>query len=428
MNLLLRIFSPSYRRALAAEAAGSYLEAARAYALCGLRHKVAEMHLLESDRLAGLRERAGESLDARLHELRAAVHWLDDGSPEGRALLGRVGRAYVAALTQAAGGPGRAVISAREQQLCREAAQLSLRAGDPLTAGEAFELCGDREGAAEAYKDAGEIERMEALLRRQERQRTMQSEERERFADYRLHMQLGRRDQAALSLRACMAAAADPAEPGRLLRELGERLLSGGKVLLRGPSSPPGAPGAPGHGEAEAPIWYVGAFPLLIGRGADCHLVLTDPGVSRCHASISLSPALSPGSAPAFLLKDAGSRNGTALGGLPISGELPLRGAGVIGIGEHCALDFTVEGAALTLRVARGLGRGQVLRASPAPLPLDRGLELAFIEGRPHLRAQDPAARLVLNGQPAPPSVQLILGDVVEHLSDAGALRCEVLG
>lgn len=417
MNLLLRIFSPSYRRAVAAEAAGSYLEAARAYALCGLRHKVAEMHLLESDRLAGPRERAGESLDARLHELRAAVHWIDDEAPEGRALLGRAGRAYVAALAQAAGGPGRTVISAREQQLCREAAQLALRAGDPLTAGEAFELCGDREGAAEAYKEAGEVERMEALLRRQERQRTMKSEERERFADYRMHLQLGRRDEALAALRACQEAAADPAEPGRLLAELSERLLTAGKVLLRGTVG----------GEAEAPIWYVGAFPLLIGRGADCHLVLTDPGVSRCHASISISPALSAaaGATPAFLLTDAGSRNGTTLGGLPISGELPLRGTGTIGIGEHCTLAFTIEGAALTLRVARGLGRGQVLRASPAPLPLRDGLELTFVGGRPHLRAADPEARLLLNGQPAPHVVQLILGDVVE--SPAGA-RYEVLG
>src|SRR5262249_61085396 len=70
-----RMFSADFRRAVAAEAAGDYAEAARAYALAGERVKVAEMHLLRAER--------APSPPAKLHQLRPAVPWADPPDPPG---------------------------------------------------------------------------------------------------------------------------------------------------------------------------------------------------------------------------------------------------------------------------------------------------------------------------------------------------------
>ena len=61
------MFSADFRRAIAAEAAGDYDEAARAYALAGERAKVAAMHLFRAER--------SPSPEAKLSELRAAIRW-----------------------------------------------------------------------------------------------------------------------------------------------------------------------------------------------------------------------------------------------------------------------------------------------------------------------------------------------------------------
>lgn len=402
--MLRLLLSPSYRQAVAAEAAGEYLAAARAYAVCGQRHKVAEMQLLEAERLGA--GQSAESVEGRLSALRAAAHWADEGSAEGRALLARIGRAYLQMLR-------RGFLLGRDAQIYEEAARLLLRGGDPAGAGEVYELGGQIQAAADAYKEAGEIERVEALLAGEERRRRSEGEERDHFAAYQHHMLLGRRDEAQAALRACLGAARDKQEPQRLLDELAARLLTDGRVTLRR------RPLEPAEAEWGPPVRYVGRFPLILGRGDDCALALRDPGVSRGHASIGAGPAL-PGAAPTFTLRDLGSRNGTTLGGLALGGELPLRGEGEIGIGEACALRFRVERARLELEVTRGLARGTRLVGSPGPIALGEGAELRFQGGRPHLHA---SSAILLNERRAPAAVQLLRGDVLE----AGGARFEVL-
>src|SRR3954453_7285516 len=103
------MFSADFRRAVAAEAAGDYGEAARAYALAGERVKVAEMHLLRAER--------APSPAAKLHELRAAVRWADAGDDDGRGARRRIARAlfgWVRAGT---------LLGEPEKQVVREAAQ-----------------------------------------------------------------------------------------------------------------------------------------------------------------------------------------------------------------------------------------------------------------------------------------------------------------
>ena len=50
-SLFQRLFSKSYRGAVAAEAAGDYKAAAEGYALSGMPAKVAEMHLIRARRV-----------------------------------------------------------------------------------------------------------------------------------------------------------------------------------------------------------------------------------------------------------------------------------------------------------------------------------------------------------------------------------------
>jgi tetratricopeptide (TPR) repeat protein len=394
VSFLRRMFSPSYRRAVSAEAGGNYLLAARAFALCGLPEKVAEMHLLEAERSTSAAE--------RLDELRAAVHFAREDTETGRRLLLRISRSYLNLCKKG-------VVTQHDRALCREAARLALRGGDPLLAAQAYELLGDETQAAEAWKEAGEVERMEAVLGREERRQKEQRDQADRFEDYRMNLRLGRRDEALAALSECLVPSPQRDERERLFADLDRRLLRGGKVVLR-------------HGDREGVAQvtiYVGTFPLLIGRGAECQLVLRDAGISRVHASIQAAAGAGP-----FAVRDLGSRNGTTLNGLPIAGELALRDQGDLGIGEGCTLRFQVEGERLSLAVTRGMDSGLRLVASPGPLLLDqRGSEISFPEGRPRLSCRE-GETMVLNGQRVGPMVQLITGDVVET---AGA-HYEVLG
>lgn len=389
------MFSPSYRRALAAEAAGDYAEAARAYALCGLPGKVAEMHLCDAGRQ--------EALDARWRSLRAAAHFAGalttaagDGGSAG-ALQARVAKAYLPLLR-------RGVHSDWDRMLCREAAQLALRGGDPLTAAAAFELLGDDRAAAEALREAGEVDRMEAALDREDQRLVEARAGQDHAAQAELLWALGQRDAALAELRAALAVPASPAgtdaarrERLRLrLQERAEQLLTGGRVALRF---------EPRQGPAQTCV-YAGVFPLWIGRGAECHLILRDVGVSRCHASV----ALGADGAPPFLVSDQGSRNGTTLNRVPIAAPLPLRGEGEVGIGEHCALAFQVAGPLLRLSVRRGMDRGLQLCASAQPHEV-AGAQLRFVDGRPLLAVP---GELQLNGKRAPAAVQLARGDELQ--------------
>lgn len=66
----------------------------------------------------------------------------------------------------------------------------------------------------------------------------------------------------------------------------------------------------------------------LIGRGADCRLVLRDPQVSRRHAQIVLGPG-------GLSLEDLGSANGTKLNRVEIYGRVPVSPGDRITIGKR---------------------------------------------------------------------------------------------
>jgi hypothetical protein len=377
------MLSGEYRRAVAAEAAGDYVEAARHYALAGDRDKVAEMHLLRA-------ERAVTAAEAEA-ELRDALRWTDAGTPA----RVRVARALGSALLKRAHTEG--AVSARDRARVSEAAALLGEAGELREAGAAHELLGDDEGAARAYEQGGHVEEMEAALARERARRRGAGDRRDAFHEYETRLALGARRAALRALARCAELSDDKAEAVRLAAELGARLPVGAVTLRRHPDGPP--------------LRFVAAAPARLGRDPEVGIALRAPGVSRTHAEIRFA-------AGGFHLVDAGSRHGTWLAELPLAagGQVPLAGSGRLRLGSDCELGFRADGALLELEVVRGLDRGARFLVVP-PQP---ATELAPLLGLPaRLRFDGPQPILEgdglrLGGEPVAGPIELARGDRVD--------------
>jgi tetratricopeptide (TPR) repeat protein len=382
-----RLLSGDYRRAVAAEAAGDYAEAARHYGLCGERAKVAEMHLLRA-------ERAAAAIEA-IEDLRDALRWAEPGTPIRRRVTGALG----GRLLERARAEG--AETARDRQTVREAAGLLVEAGEHLRAGKALEQLGDDEGAARAYERGGHLEEMEEALARERFRRRRDGRLRDAFARYGADLAAGRRAAALAALRECEEAADDKGEYRRLREALEARVLSAGAVAFAG---------------LPRRLVCAGAPEVRIGRDPEAHFSLRGAGLSRAHATLRAD-------GDRFHVRDAGSRLGTWLAGLRLDGEVPLAGEGRLGLGEDCELTFTAAPGRLRLEVARGLDRGAVLLAVAPGVAANLSAEglpatLRFADGRPVLEA----AALALNGAPAYGPVELARGDAVS----VGGVEAEV--
>lgn len=384
---LRRLFSKTYRSALTAEAGGDYVAAAERYALAGMPAKVAEMHLIRAGRVAPA-DRAN-ALDDALRWLRRVGD--DDEVPA--SLQESLARALIEeAKALPLGDP-------RRKALAVEGARLHEEGGRPGEAGKAFELVGSIEDATRCYEAAGDIEGMERLLDEDCRSRAATSALNRDFEEYETALASGARDRAkAALLRCCAAAPGQGYEP--MLSELERRF------------PPPGAVDLRIDGVA---ISVIGTTPAFIGRG-DAHVTLRHAGISRRHAAIDADDE-------GFHLRDAGSRNGTLLAGLPIAGRVPLRGSGVIGLGDQCTIQFAVSEASVVLEVLDGPDRGHravvVARSWTAP---GGTFVLSFRDGLAIVRSAVPGP-LSLNGAVVQEPVVLLVGDTVD--SPAGG-RLEV--
>jgi len=374
-----RLFSADYRAAVAAEASGDYELAAERYALAGHRDAAVRVHLARASRA---QTRADE-----ITALRDALHWAEEGGGERRRVVRSLGRALLVK-SRAEG-----VATERDRERLREAAALLLEAGEHREAGEAYESIGDEAAAAASYRQGGLLDLMEQSLQRDEDRTARERELRESFADYELHLRGGARDAALDAIRRCVTVADGNAQYRRLLDELESRLVASGRVALQ-----------LRRGERVT----LAAVPrLAIGRDPQCDVVLRSAGVSRRHAEIEVSGG---GDGLRFALRDAGSRNGTRVGGLPVAGSVPLAGEGSFALSDDCAVEYAAGRDLLTLRIERGLDRGTLalLGGEGRPISLASvGLpaELRFERGRPIL-VHPRQAPLVLNGE------RLMAGDV----------------
>lgn len=394
MSFWKRLFSADYRAAVSAEAAGQLEQAAEHYVLAGEPAEAARVHLARAERA----DDRGAEIDA----LRDALHW----AGEQTVLRARIQKALGRVLLARARDEG--VATARDHQRVREAAALLLAGGDHAAAGEALEAIGDAQGAARAYTLGGLVERVEALLAREQAELDRERSARDSFADYELHMRTGDRDAARAHLERCIATAARTAEHRRLLDQLDARLITGGRVVLQRRHAPA--------------LTCVALSRIELGRDPLCALPLRAGGVSRRHVAVLVA---GPAADPRFHLEDLGSRNGTLLAGLPVHGTVPLTGSGSFDLGDQCRIEFEVQGAPphLLLRVTRGLDQGQLLLAAGPgePLDLDRldpaarlPVQLSFRDGRPLLTRSARARHLTLGGETvAHGEIQLIHGDAL---------------
>jgi pSer/pThr/pTyr-binding forkhead associated (FHA) protein len=387
MGLWRNLFSSAYRAARAAEAAGNPELAAQQYALAGERADAVRMHLARAARAP---DRASE-----IAALRDALHWAGDepalvknaSAALGRALLGK-------ALAEG-------VATARDRERVREAAALLAAGGEHREAGAALEKIEDYQAAANAYSAGGLLELTETALAADDRVAGRAHEARDAFADYELHLRLGRRDDARDALVRCLAEAPDR-QHRRLLDELEARIITSGKVELR----PRGRPAV-----------VIAARPTaVLGRDPLCELALRPGSVSRHHASIGV---VVDGATPRFTIRDAGSRNGVMIGGLPIAGVMPLAEHGQVELSEDCRLAYDVAGdpPVLVVTVASGLDRGRVLVVAAPGKPIDLSRvdlpgDLIFVDGRP-MFGRDGGGFTLADAPIATGRVQLIVGDTL---------------
>jgi hypothetical protein len=381
VSFLGRLFSSDLRTAQRAEARGQIELAAEHYGLAGDRAGAVRMHLARARRAA---DRPGEL--AALHD---ALHWAGVDADLRRAPAAELGRALLAAAT--AEGVG----TEKDRARVREAAALLVEGGDHEQAGKALATLGDHAGAASAYSAGGHIDALESSLALADDAGERQREIERAYADYQAHLQIGQRDDARAALARAIAAGGGDAHR-RALDQLDAALITGGRVVLRQPGAPP--------------LVACGLGLVALGRDALCEVPLRSAGISRRHAEIIV------GGSARFALRDAGSRNGTRLGGMMLAGTLPLAGAGELALGDDVELDFEArpDDAALVLSVRGGLDRGtKVVLVPPgarAALPLAApGFDVVFVDGRPWL-GRDSAFSLGTQ-RVAEGRVQLIRGD-----------------
>ncbi len=389
MSFWKRIFSADFRAAVSAEAAGHLEQAAEHYVLAGEHAEAARVHLARAERAEG---RAAE-IDA----LRDALHWAGNHPEVGMRIKRALGRALLARVR------AEGIATARDQQRVREAAALLMAGGDYAHAGEALESIDDVQGAVAAYSEGGLVERMEEVLASEDQRSRRESSLREAFANYELHMRMGARDEALAQLRTCIEIAERKADYRHLVSELEARLITGGKVVLQ----------PRGH----SAVIICAATEVTIGRDPLCDMPLRATGVSRRHVGIEVGPA---GSKSRFHLRDLGSRNGTQLAGMAITGRLPLGSDTSFSLGDDCeiACDMVEPGPLLVLRAMRGLDEGRVLvamgedEAVDLELILSLPLAIRVRKGRPFLRCTAADGHLLVGGEAvAHGEVQLIHGD-----------------
>ncbi|MBE7447822.1 MAG: hypothetical protein HS111_02680 [Kofleriaceae bacterium] len=250
MSFLRRWLSSDYRAARTAEAAGNPEAAAQHYALAGDFEAAVRMHLARA-------ARAGDRA-AEIAALRDALHWAGEDPALRARASGALGRALLArALAEG-------VATARDHEKVREAAALLLAGGAHRDAGQALEQLGDFQGAAQAYSAGGLVELTEAALAADEQKHRSDHAARDAFADYELHLRLGRRDDARAALERCLELAPSR-DRRRLLDDLLARLITSGKVELR-PRD-----GGPGVVASCGPV-------VALGRDALCDLPLRAGG------------------------------------------------------------------------------------------------------------------------------------------------------
>jgi tetratricopeptide (TPR) repeat protein len=373
------LFNGAYRRARQAEGSGEYRRAAALYAEADAPDEAANALLF-------LAARTG-SLEERLTAWHDALRWLPEGHPRRAEVEGRIGRAL---LEQA---QRHGVHGADDRRRVREAAQRLEGVRRCAEAATAWELLGEAEEAARCLEEAGEVERLEKLWERMGAADARERQLQKLLSDYEMAMKVGARLEARDALRAASEVSPDDGSVADLLRRLEQRLPRAHRVEM----------------EIEGRrTLLVGTLPAVLGR-ADADVPLRATAVSRRHAQLERRDGQ-------FAVRDLGSRNGTLVQGVPISGVFPLHGPTELGLGEHLELHVqpAADGSAVRAEIVRGVDRGLRIWIGDGPLRPDGvAAGIRFPDGHATLQG-DPGASVRLNGHPCAAPIVVVRQDVVE--------------
>lgn len=98
-------------------------------------------------------------------------------------------------------------------------------------------------------------------------------------------------------------------------------------------------------GQFEGKRWSLDCDQIVIGRGADSDLIISDRQVSRYHARIRKAPE-------GYVVEDLGSKNGTHLNGSKIPGPILLQDGDIIQIALAMELIYVDSEATMPLSVS----------------------------------------------------------------------------
>lgn len=125
-------------------------------------------------------------------------------------------------------------------------------------------------------------------------------------------------------------------------------------------------------GELRGQRWQLQADELLIGRGADCDMVVADRQVSRHHARLWRA-------AEGYFVEDLGSKNGTHVNGAPVSAPVLLQDGDVIQVALAAKFTFVGTEATVPLSMSEaselGLGRLRMDAEAHRVYLLDREID-----------------------------------------------------
>lgn len=96
------------------------------------------------------------------------------------------------------------------------------------------------------------------------------------------------------------------------------------------------------EGQLLGQRWSIISDPFIIGRGADCNIILPERQVSRHHVKITQENSK-------YILHDLDSKNGTHLNGVQVIGQAPLQDGDEIQIALAVKLMFVGSDATLPL-------------------------------------------------------------------------------
>lgn len=160
-------------------------------------------------------------------------------------------------------------------------------------------------------------------------------------------------------------------------------------------------------GPATGQTWTLAKDTLVIGRDAECDIIIADRQVSRQHARLHRTERT-------FEVEDLGSKNGTHINGVQIAGRKALQDGDLIQIALVAKLQYLGSEATLPMRLDAATARvtGPLLGAPP-PATIGR------------LRLDAPARRLWIGDAELDPPLSMPQFRLMELLCQRAGRVCD---